>query len=201
MQIQSGDVFVRRTGDIMTGQLRINGTGVVPLVLDASGGGPLQMLQFLNAGVLKYAIRMQNADPFLTISDVGVVDRFSLNLSNGVIGTAQMPMTGIGVSGSGTANGIAAGAVGNIIAIPGITTGTNFGAYTVRNSVALANDGVGFSSPQDQTDFKQGYLTINSDLTTTMNIVTNIGGQMGLAAKNTNAAVANLTFNWSFVGR
>lgn len=201
MQITSGDVFVRKAGDTMTGALTISANVTNAIIVNRPDGAVIVPLTAQLAGVNKWQLQLGTSDPFFQILNSSGAYSMRIFDASHNMDTVIAPLATIGDTGSVTSNGVAAGAFSFTTIAPAGFTSRTAVFFSVRNSVAAVNNGMGYCGPVNQTDLRAEMVSFNSDSTTSFGTNPNAAGQSLAGGKNTNAGVANLTMEWASVGR
>lgn len=201
MQIGSGDVFVRRSGDTMTGPLTISANVSDAILVNRPDGNQISPLRVQTGGGDRWRLTVGTGPQLFRILNSAAADMITLNDTTFAIGTAIAPLAVIGDSGSVAANSILAGQNGSVTIGPSGMTGKTICLANVRNSVSTLNNGGTLSPNVNQTDLRGWGIYFNTDSTIGYQASSGGAGSITLTGKNTNAGTANLTFDWVAIGR
>lgn len=93
MRIGTGDEFVRTTGGTISGKLTISVNDDFPLTVNRPDGNNAAALRAQTAGVTRWSALVRGAEPKLMLLDVGSATRLGMDMSNGLISSALVPLS------------------------------------------------------------------------------------------------------------
>lgn len=198
MRIGSGDVFVRRTGDTMTGALTVDlGSAAGPALITKSTAAH-RVLSARVAGSIDWELYDQGVEPRLMILDAVIAQHFSLRLDNSVIGTATMPLSGIGASGSVTVSNAPATAWGAVNMATGLASTQIIATYHSNDSVVNSSTGFAQTDNVGSTSAAAGVNVNNAAIMTTVSYT---AGTVAGVFYNAQATAKTVTTYWTAIGR